>query len=56
MRLTDELKIVVDKIRVKQLKYLHYHLKNWISMNIGLVKMQDINQEYLNKPNLNILH
>ena len=43
MTLTDELKILDDKIKnnqaqviqiEKQLRFLHYHLKNWISMNI----------------------
>ena len=43
MKLTDELEILDDKIKAnqsqydleeKQLKFLHYHLKNWISMNI----------------------
>ena len=43
MTLTDELKILDDKIKTnqaqviqieKQLRFLHYHLKNWISMNI----------------------
>ena len=40
MTLTDELKILDDKIKANQCQYnlkkqqklLHYHLKNWISM------------------------
>ena len=48
MILTDELKILDDKIKAnqaqydwteKQLKFLHYHLKNWVNMNICLVKI-----------------
>ena len=43
MTLTDELKTLNDKIKAnqanmiqieKQLKFYHYHLKNWVSMNI----------------------
>ena len=36
MALTDELKILDDNMikTEKQLKYLHYHQQNWISMNI----------------------
>ena len=43
MTLTDELKILDDKIKANQLQYdldrkavkcLHYHLKNWINMKI----------------------
>ena len=43
MTLTDELKIIDDKIKTNQAQYdlyretetfLHYYLKNWISMNI----------------------
>ena len=42
MTLTDELKILDGKIKAnqaqydleRQLKFLHYHLKNWTSMNI----------------------
>ena len=49
MILTDELKILDDKIKANQ-------AKEWINMNIWLVKILDINQEYLNKLNLNILH
>ena len=43
MALTDELKILDDKIKTnqaqfiqieKQLRFHYYHLKNWITMNI----------------------
>ena len=43
MTLTDELKFLEDKMKANQAQYdidreaaniLHYHLKNWISMNI----------------------
>ena len=43
MTLTDELKILDGKIKANQAQYdldreaakfLHYHLKNWTSMNI----------------------
>ena len=43
MTLTDELKILHDKIKAnhdqydldrEQLKFLHYPLKNWTNMNI----------------------
>ena len=43
MTLIDELEILDDKIKANQaqydlmenqLKFLHYHLKNWIIMNI----------------------
>ena len=39
MTLTHELKILDDNIKANQAQYdldreVHYHLKNWISMNI----------------------
>ena len=51
MTLTDELKIIDGKIKANQDKYgsdreaakfLHYHQKNWMNMNIWLVKIWDI--------------
>ena len=50
MILTDELKIIDNKIKVnqaqydleKQLQFLHYHLKNWISINISLASILQI--------------
>ena len=51
MTLTDELKIIDGKIKANQdqygsdreaAKFLHYHQKNWINMNIWLVKIWDI--------------
>ena len=51
MPLTDEIKMLNDKIKANQaqydldreeLKFLHYHLKNWISITICPLKFDNI--------------
>ena len=64
MTITDQIKIIDNKIKANQAPYdldrltayLHCALVNYEKMTIWLVKIWDIDQVYLNKLNLSILH